>query len=101
MVRAIGVDGTNLFADLPLYTATVALSVAAGFVSMLPAGLGVREIILLQLLAPQLNQLMPAQGERMALIAVIVLRLTWLAAEIVFAAILYPLRSRPLGISGE
>lgn len=100
-VQAIGVDGTNLFADLPIYTATVALSVAAGFVSMLPAGLGVREIVLLQLLAPQLDQLMPAQGERMALIAVIVLRLTWLAAEIVLAAILYPLRNRSLATSGE
>jgi hypothetical protein len=90
-VRAIGVEPTSLLADLPLYTATVALAVAAGFVSMLPAGIGVRDIILLQLLAPQLDQLVPAQGDRLALVAVIVLRLIWLAAEVVLAAIVYPL----------
>jgi hypothetical protein len=100
-MRAIGVESTSLSGDLPIYTATVALSVAWGFVSMLPAGLGVREIVLLQLLAPHLEQIAPTQGERLALIAVIVLRLTWLAAEVVLAAVLYPLIKRAKPIATE
>jgi hypothetical protein len=100
-VRAIGVERTSLLADLPLYTATVALAVGWGFVSMLPAGIGVRDIVLMQLLAPQLEQLMPGQGQRLALVAVIVLRLTWLATEAVLAAILYPLGTFTSPKTGE
>ncbi len=68
---------------------------------MLPAGLGVREIVLLQLLAPRLEQLMPGQGERLALVAAIVLRLIWLASEILIAAALYPLGKRATDTGDE
>jgi glycosyltransferase 2 family protein len=100
-VRAIGVEGASVAGELPLFTAIVALSVAWGFVSMLPAGLGVREIVLLQLLAPRLEQLMPGQGEQLALVAAIVLRLIWLASEIVLAAALYPLGKRSITTGDE
>jgi glycosyltransferase 2 family protein len=90
-VRAIGIGGANLIDDLPLYTATVALAVASGFVSMLPAGIGVREMVLLELLAPQLEQLAAGHGQQLALVAVIALRLIWLIAEAIVAAIAYPL----------
>ncbi len=83
-VRAIGIDNTSLAADLPLFTATVALAVVLGFVSMLPAGVGVRDLALLQLLAPRL-------GQTEALVATVVLRLVWLAAEALLGAVLYPL----------
>jgi glycosyltransferase 2 family protein len=92
-LRAIGFEDPNL-ADLPIYTATVALSVASGFVSMLPAGIGVREIVLMQLLAPQLEIAAPSQGQRLALVAVIALRLIWLASELLLAAVIYPLGRR-------
>ncbi len=91
MLRSIGVDNTSLWTDLPIYTATVALAVALGFASMLPAGVGVRDIALLQLLAPYLEQLQPAQGQLLALVAVIVLRLVWLGTELMASAVLYPL----------
>ena len=95
-LRAIGVDSTNSLADLPLCTATVALAVVLGFVSMLPAGVGVRDVALMELLAPRLEQLMPHQGELLALVAVVVLRLIWLAAEAALTAVLYPLgRTHP------
>ncbi len=90
-VRAIGVENTNLITDLPLYTATVALAVVLGFVSMLPAGVGVRDVALMELLAPHLEQLVPQKGQLLALVAVVVLRLIWLTAEVVLSAILYPL----------
>jgi glycosyltransferase 2 family protein len=93
VLRAVGVDGASLN-DLPLYTATVALAVVLGFVSMIPAGLGVRDIALLELLAPHLERLMPGQGELMAVVAVVVLRLVWLAAEVIISTILYPLGRR-------
>lgn len=91
VLRAIGVENVEFTSDVPLDTATVALAIGLGFVSMLPAGFGVREVVLLQLLAPRLEQLMPQQGQALALIAVIMLRLVWLAAEIALAAVLYPL----------
>jgi hypothetical protein len=37
---------------------------------------------------------MPGHGERLALVAAIVLRLIWLASEIVLSAALYPLGKR-------
>jgi len=98
-LRAIGVDNTNLLFDLPLCTATVALAVVLGFVSLLPAGVGVRDVALLELLAPRLEQLVPHQGQLLALVAVIVLRLIWLGAELALAALLYPLRRKHSGQS--
>jgi uncharacterized membrane protein YbhN (UPF0104 family) len=96
-IRAIGVENSNLWADLPLYTATVALAIVLGFVSMLPAGVGVRDIVLMELLARHLEQLAPLKGQLLALVAVIVLRLVWLAAEVVLSAVLYPLGRNAAG----
>jgi hypothetical protein len=89
-LRAIGVENSELLADLSLCTATVALAVVLGFVSMLPAGVGVRDLALMQLLAPRLEQLAPDRGQLLAMIAVVVLRLIWLAAEGVLAVAIYP-----------
>jgi uncharacterized membrane protein YbhN (UPF0104 family) len=89
VLRAIGVENLTL-GDWPLCTATVALAVVLGFVSMIPAGFGVRDIALLELLAPRLEQLRPGEGQLLAFVAVIVLRLVWLAAEVVISAVLYP-----------
>jgi uncharacterized membrane protein YbhN (UPF0104 family) len=92
-IRAIGVNDANLMADLPLYTATIALAVVLGFVSMLPAGLGVRDVALMQLLAPHLETLASNQGQLLAFVAVIVLRLIWLVAETTLAAVMYPVKA--------
>ncbi len=92
-IRAVGVNDVKVIADLPLYTATVALAVVLGFISMLPAGVGVRDVALMQLLAPHIETLVPNQGQLLAFVAVIVLRLIWLMAEALLATIMYPLRS--------
>jgi len=66
-----------------LYTAIVALAVVGGFVSMIPAGLGSRELIFTGLLGPLVG------GDALALIVAAALRLTWLLAELLISAILY------------
>jgi uncharacterized membrane protein YbhN (UPF0104 family) len=77
--------------DWPLCIATIALAVVLGFVSLLPAGVGVRDIALLQLLGPRLEVLSPGRGQALALIAVVVLRIIWLLAETILAAVLWPI----------
>lgn len=65
-------------------TGTAALAVVAGFLSLIPGGLVVREAIFLALLAPMV-------GEGAALVAAILARLVWLVAELLISVILYPL----------
>jgi uncharacterized membrane protein YbhN (UPF0104 family) len=60
----------------------------AGFVvAVLPGGLGVREGVLMYALAPAL-------GEDLAVVAALALRLVWVAAELLAAAVLLPLGPR-------
>jgi glycosyltransferase 2 family protein len=69
-----------------LYTAIVAMAVVVGFASMIPGGVVTREYVFTVLLGPLL-------GDREnALIAALALRLTWLVAELLISAILYPVR---------
>jgi len=73
----------------PVVIASVALATVAGFiVAVLPGGLGVREGVLMSVLAP-------AVGSDGAVVAALVLRLVWVAAELVAAAILLPTFRRP------
>jgi uncharacterized membrane protein YbhN (UPF0104 family) len=67
---------------LPLLTATVALATVAGFVSFIPGGLGVRELVVIPLLAP-------VYGDVAAIVAAVLLRLIWLLAELATSGILY------------
>lgn len=69
--------------------AIVAVSYVAGFVSSTPGGLGVRELLMQTFLAPRL-------GDLRAVVAVILLRLLWTAAELIAAAAIYwaPHRNR-------
>jgi uncharacterized membrane protein YbhN (UPF0104 family) len=64
------------------YTAVMSLSMVAGFVSLIPGGFGVREFILLELLAPQV-------GDTLAIEATLVARLVSIGAEAGLAGILY------------
>ena len=92
VVRAFDPAGTDTLIGLglvPVVIASVALATVAGFlVAVLPGGLGVREGVLMSVLAP-------AIGSDQAVIASLVLRLVWVAAELVAAAILFPLFRRP------
>jgi glycosyltransferase 2 family protein len=68
--------------DLPLLTAAVGLAMVAGFLSLIPGGLGVRDWILMTLLAPQ-------YGAKTAIVSAVLLRIVWLLSELVVSAILY------------
>jgi uncharacterized membrane protein YbhN (UPF0104 family) len=81
-LRAIGVDQLSPIHDLPRLVAAVAMAVVAGFVSMLPGGLGVRDLALVQLLSESCT---PAD----ALVAAVMLRLVWLVSESAACVILY------------
>jgi uncharacterized membrane protein YbhN (UPF0104 family) len=81
-LRAIGVDQLEPLADMSFLVGSVALAVVAGFLSMLPGGVIVRDALMMQLLAP-------VCGEANALVAAVLLRIVWLVSELVICGILY------------
>jgi glycosyltransferase 2 family protein len=87
VVRAFDPAGSEAIFALglvPIVIASVALATVAGFVvAVLPGGLGVREGVLMAALAP-------AIGSDRAVVASLVLRLVWVAAEVIGAALLFP-----------
>jgi hypothetical protein len=80
-LRAIGVTSVDPIANLPLLVAVVALSIVAGFVSMLPGGMVVRDALLFELLST-------VCGDADALVAAILWRLVSLLAELIICGIL-------------
>lgn len=82
VLRAMGIPA-ELTGQIHLYTATVALAVVVGFVSMIPGGLLARDVALATLLGSIVAD------SATALIAAALLRLAWLVAEVVISAILY------------
>ena len=82
-LEAIG--AANPLDELPRYTASVALATVAGFVSFIPGGFGVREAVLMQVLALGFAQ----DAAATALVSAVLLRLIWLAAELAVSALLY------------
>jgi uncharacterized membrane protein YbhN (UPF0104 family) len=66
----------------PRLTVAVSLAVVAGFLSLLPGGLGVRELVLDELM------IVPF-GAMVALVSAVLLRLVWLLAELLVSGILY------------
>jgi uncharacterized membrane protein YbhN (UPF0104 family) len=85
--------GPMLFGYL---TAALAVAYVAGFVVVIaPGGLGVREFLLTGCLGAVVWVYHDSPGEELArgkvVLAVLLLRLAWTVAEVVLAAILYPL----------
>jgi uncharacterized membrane protein YbhN (UPF0104 family) len=76
-----------IVAEMPVIGAAVALAMVAGFVSFIPGGLGVREVVVVPLLAP-------LYGNVVALVSAILLRLVWLLAELAMSGIVYFLPKR-------
>ena len=82
-----GIPGCELHPEhFWLTLACVSLATVAGFVSLLPGGIGVRELVLIPLLGPTI-------GPANAIIAAIVIRLVWLASELVGAGGFWLVRS--------
>ncbi len=75
--------------DWPLLTACTALALVAGFVSLLPGGVLVREYVVMALLASQ-----PRYGPLIAVVSAVLLRLTWMATESLGAGVGYPVLKR-------
>ena len=86
-LRALEVPGADAISQLPLYTASVSLAVVAGFLSLVPGGAVIRELILAQVLVPQF-------GETVAVVSALLLRLVWLVSELGISGILYVWKPR-------
>lgn len=65
-----------------LALACVSLSTVAGFVSLLPGGIGVRELVMIPLLGP-------AIGPANAIVAAVAIRLVWLITELSGAGVFF------------
>ncbi len=77
------------------YTASISLGYVAGFLALVvPSGIGVRELVLELFLAPTLAVEEPL-GRGLATLVALLLRLTWTAAELVLAAVLFWWKGRP------
>jgi hypothetical protein len=81
-LRAMGITSLSAISDLPLLVASVSMATVAGFLSLLPGGLVVRDALLMESLATRISE-----GD--ALIAAVLLRLVWLVSEIAICVILY------------
>lgn len=68
--------------DLPWIIASCAISIVAGFFSMLPGGLGVRELAMKEMIAP-------FYGDVVALLSPVFHRMVILTTELVLGAVLY------------
>ncbi len=89
-----GADSVLALGLAPVVIASVALATVAGFVvAVLPGGLGVREGVLMSALAPAL-------GKDHAVVAALSLRLVWVAAELVAAAVFFPWLERRSAATG-
>ncbi len=64
-----------------LTLATVTLATVGGFVSLLPGGIGVRELVMIPLLGSEF-------GSVIAIVAAITVRFVWLAAELISSGIM-------------
>ncbi len=83
-IRSLGVDSLGPWEHFTGYVAAVSLAMVAGFLSLIPGGLGVRDVVLLRMTA----RLLPLSAGEAALAAVM-LRLVWLMSEIAISVILY------------
>jgi uncharacterized membrane protein YbhN (UPF0104 family) len=77
---------SDALADLPqvcpLLIACVALAMVAGFISFIPGGLLVRELVVATLLAGSFDVVTAA-------VSAVLLRFNWLLAEVALSAVLY------------
>ena len=94
-LRAMGIEGLDPIADLPRYTAGVALAVVAGFLLLiLPGGVGVREAFLAELIHGYLKDLGHSHPTATAWASAFLLRLIWTGAELAISAVFWCLRRR-------
>lgn len=76
--------GDVSFDQVPRLTACAGLAIVVGFLSMMPGGLGVRELVLIAILAP----IDSAFDSTSTLVVAVTLRLVWLMTELILTIIL-------------
>jgi uncharacterized membrane protein YbhN (UPF0104 family) len=74
----------SLADNILIMTASAALAIGAGFVSLIPGGLGVREFVFIMMLGPIFSS--DVLG---SVITPAILRVLWLVSEVVVAGILW------------
>ncbi len=84
IIQLTGVGSVSLN-ELPRITACAALAIVVGFLSMMPGGLGVREVVLVALLSPLDPEVFTTAT---TLIVAVTLRLCWLSTELLMTLIL-------------
>jgi len=93
VLRAMGVADVNPLVELPRYTAGVSLAMVAGFLSLVPGGAVVREVVLMELMVPYFSAALPEASDEKAaaaaLASAVVLRIVWLVSELAISGILY------------
>jgi glycosyltransferase 2 family protein len=82
-LRGMGLSQLGPWEHLFSYTGSISLAVVAGFLSLIPGGLGVRDVVLLMLV--RLFHIAEAE----AVIAAGLVRLVWLLSEVLISVILY------------
>lgn len=95
-LRAMGLHGDSA-SDLALLTATVALAMVGGFLSLIPGGLGVRDALVIHLVmlylshagASPANLTAADTPQAHAIVAAVLLRIVWLVAELLIAGVVY------------
>ena len=75
-------DSSTNWNDYLIALACVSLATVAGFASLLPGGIGVRELVMLPLLGPRF-------GPAIAIFAAVLIRLIWISAELLGSGIIY------------
>lgn len=78
----------NFTQMFPLLAATVCLAMVAGFVTPIPGGMGVREFVIMEMMAPIF-------GPVVAVVSAVLLRVVWLFAELTLAIMLYGIPASP------
>ena len=95
LIRAMGIAVP--VSAYPLCLAAIACSMVAGFIFVaVPAGMGVREMIICMLMFPVFQQTCPETPEAAAAMSVVLLRLSWILVEMVWVACVYWLRGKEL-----
>ncbi len=87
VLRGMGVESQA--AEWPRYVACVALATLTGFVVVfIPGGLGIREAVLAELMAPHLGSLVTKEA-LFAVASAALLRVVWVVSELAISGILY------------
>lgn len=89
-LKAMGIEGLEPIGHLHFYIASVSLAMVAGFLSLIPGGVFVREAILMAILGVYLAKVVEVpQVEAVAVVSAILLRLIWLVSELLASGILF------------